>query len=442
MTVENIKDLFANDIDRRIEEVIKVDQADETIIRDELAEYIVTDSIRAHFLKIFDHYLTTWQKPNEGIAIWTSGFFGSGKSGFAKYLGLALANRDILGQGAGDLLAQRCKDTKAQVLLTNIAEQIPTEAVIFDVSTDRGIRTGNQSITEIMYRLFLQSLGYARDLDLSELEITLEEEGRLDGFKANYREVFDKDWDYEKGKIATAVQHASRVMHVMDSATYTTADSWRESAMKRADITPGDLAARCLELMSRRRPGKNLLFVIDEVGQFVARDVQKMLDLQAVVQSFGRVGRGKLWILVTSQEKLTELVGGLDDRRVELARLMDRFPSELQVHLEPSDISEVTSKRVLAKNAEAEKTLRERFTEHRGRLTDNTRLTADITLPELTADAFIDLYPLLPYQIDLIIQIVSGLRTQGGASKHVGGANRTIMKLAQQLLIHPDVDLA
>lgn len=48
----------------------------------------------------------------------------------------------------------------------------------------------------------------------------------------------------------------------------------------------------------------------------------------------------------------------------------------------------------------------------------------------------------MPYQIDLIIQVVSGLRTQGGGSKHVGGANRTIIKLAQQLLIHPDVDLA
>ena len=67
---------------------------------------------------------------------------------------------------------------------------------------------------------------------------------------------------------------------------------------------------------------------------------------------------------------------------------------------------------------------------------------ADITLPELSRAAFIDLYPLLPYQIDLIIQVVSGLRTQGGASKHVGGANRTIIKLAQQLLIHPDVGLA
>ena len=72
----------------------------------------------------------------------------------------------------------------------------------------------------------------------------------------------------------------------------------------------------------------------------------------------------------------------------------------------------------------------------------NTNLTADIKLPELFTDNFMDLYPLLPYQINLIIEVVSGLRTQGGASRHVGGANRTIIKLAQQLLIHDSVGLA
>ncbi len=440
MTDKNIRNLFASDISRRIEEVIKVDQADEQIIRDELSEYVVTDSIRSHFTEILELYWETPKKPHEGTGVWVSGFFGSGKSSFAKYLGLALENRRILGEGAARIFGQRTGDQKVQVLLNNIAEQIPTESVIFDVSTDRGIRTGSQSITEIMYRLFLQSLGYAKDLDLSELEITLEEQRRLEGFKAKYGEVFGKDWDVEKGKIALAVQQASRVMHELEPATYATPDSWREAAMKRADITPGDLAKRCLELTDRRKPGKSLVFVVDEVGQFVARDVQKMLDLQAVVQNLGRIGRGRMWLVVTSQEKLNELVGGLDDKRVELARLMDRFP--LQVHLEPSDISEVASKRVLSKDADAEKLLRELFMEHRGRLTDNTRLTADIKLPELSAESFIDLYPLLPYQIDLIIQVVSGLRTQGGVSRHVGGANRTIIKLAQQLIIHPDVNLA
>ena len=213
-----------------------------------------------------------------------------------------------------------------------------------------------------------------------------------------------------------------------------------KAVKNKADISPGKLAERANELMKRRQPGQALMFVVDEVGQFVARDVQKMLDLQAVVQSLGVKGRGKHWVVVTSQEKLGELVSGLDDKKIELARLMDRFP--LQVHLEPSDISEVTSRRVLSKNAAAQKALGKLFDEHRGRLTEHTRLTADIKLPELTRDSFIDLYPLLPYQIDLIIQVVSGLRTQGGASKHVGGANRTIIKLAQQLLINPAVNLA
>jgi len=440
MSTQTIKALFANDIHRRIEEVIKVDQTGEEILLDEINEYVVTEAIRSHYTNIFDAYRETPNKPHEGIAVWISGFFGSGKSSFAKMLGLSIANRKVLGESAADRFAQRAGDKRLQVLLRSIAEKIPTHAVIFDVSTDRGIRSGNQTLTEIMYGLFLQSLGYAKDLDLSELEIALEEKGQLQSFEDEYRRLFKKEWSAEKGKIAFALSEASRVLHSLGPDTYPMADSWVKAVKNKADISPGKLAERANELMKRRRPGESLIFVVDEVGQFVARDVQKMLDLQAVVQSLGIKGRGKHWIVVTSQEKLGDLVSGLDDKKIELARLMDRFP--LQVHLEPSDISEVTSKRVLSKNASAQSTLGKLFDDHRGRLTEHTRLTADIKLPELTRDGFIDLYPLLPYQIDLVIQVVSGLRTQGGASKHVGGANRTIIKLAQQLLINPAVNLA
>jgi hypothetical protein len=240
--------------------------------------------------------------------------------------------------------------------------------------------------------------------------------------------------------VAFALSDASRVLHSLHPERFPLADSWVKAVKNKADITPGKLADRATELMARRRPGQSLMFVIDEVGQFVARDVSKMLDLQAVVQRLGVKGRGKHWIVVTSQEKLGEIVSGLDDTKIELARLMDRFPS--QVHLEPSDISEVTSRRVLSKNARGQAELGKLFDENRGRLSEHTRLTADIRLPELTREGFIDLYPLLPYQIDLVIQVVSGLRTQGGVGRHVGGANRTIIKLAQQLLINPAVDLA
>jgi len=42
-----IATLFANDINRQIEEVIKVDQTAEDIVAAEVDEYIVTDAIRS-----------------------------------------------------------------------------------------------------------------------------------------------------------------------------------------------------------------------------------------------------------------------------------------------------------------------------------------------------------------------------------------------------------
>src|SRR5712692_2872694 len=204
-----IKNLFASDINRNIEEVIKVDQKDDVIIREEIGEYVVTDSIRSRYVAIFDKYAATPNRKHEGIGIWLSGFFGSGKSSFAKMLGLSIQNRMLDGIPASDRFAKRADDPKVTVLLKTIAEKIPTHAVIFDVSTDRGIRSGNQTLTEIMYGLFLQSLGYSKDLDLSELEIALEGEGRLLKFEGVYRQRFAKDWNADKGLLAFSLGRAS-----------------------------------------------------------------------------------------------------------------------------------------------------------------------------------------------------------------------------------------
>ena len=39
-----------------------------------------------------------------------------------------------------------------------INAKIPTHAIIFDVSMDRGVRTANERITEIMYKALLRDL--------------------------------------------------------------------------------------------------------------------------------------------------------------------------------------------------------------------------------------------------------------------------------------------
>ena len=160
-----------------------------------------------------------------------SGFFGSGKSSFAKLLGLALDNRSVLGEPAGKKIAERTRSKKIQALLAGINERIPTHAVIFDVATERGILSPNQRLTEIMYRLLLESLGYARDLDLAELEITLEGQGKLPEFERRYEQLFEATWASDKNLIVFSVGRASHVIHLMDKA-FSTPESWWQSAQE------------------------------------------------------------------------------------------------------------------------------------------------------------------------------------------------------------------
>jgi len=217
-----------------------------------------------------------------------------------------------------------------------------------------------------MYKALLRALDYAEDFDLAELEIGIEKGGLLEGFCREFEALHGRPWQ-DRRKIGRAINEASAVLSRMDPTTYPSADSWAKSiGQGRADITPNLLSERAFDLAAQRRPGHALIFIIDEVGQYVSRSVDKMLDLQAVVQTFGKEGKNRVvrrqapapcWIVVTSQEKLNEVVDALDSRKIELARLQDRFLHPID--LKHSDISEVTGKRVLHKNPEAVRLLGE-----------------------------------------------------------------------------------
>lgn len=452
-----IRDLFAKPIDRRIEEVIKVDQADETTVLDELQEYVLTESIGDHFNTVYKGIADAAAEPHEGIGVWISGFFGSGKSSFAKIVGYTVGARRVCDQPASQIIKEKaqCELVKSQAdvltaYLDVINAKIPTHAIIFDVSMDRGVRTANERLTEIMYKALLRELGYSEDFDLAELEIGLETDDLLDRFQQEFETLHKKPWKIRR-KIARAINEASAVMHSLQPDIYNAPDSWARSIGEegRADITPNLLAERAFELTARKKPGHALIFIIDEVGQYVSRSVEKMLDLQAVVQAFGRESKNRVtrrlaiapcWIVVTSQEKLNEVVDALDSKKIELARLQDRFPT--LIDLKQSDISEITGKRILQKNSTGSQRLSALYEEHEGRLKSLCTLERTSRTTELSKKSFGDLYPYLPYQIDLCIDIISGLRLRRGAQRHIGGSNRTIIKQAQQMLIHPRTNLA
>jgi hypothetical protein len=253
---------------------------------------------------------------------------------------------------------------------------------------------------------------------------------------------YKKDWETVRAG-AQKLSRASAILHKLDPKTYPSADSWAHAQRNRdASISVSKVVERTFELWGRRRKGKALVFIIDEVGQHVARSGDKIEDLRATIEEFGKVGKNLLkarkitapcWIVVTSQEKLDEVVAAIDSKRVELAKLQDRF--RYRVDLAPSDIREVATKRVLAKKPAAEKPLKELFKKNEGQLNAALRLERTTRRTDISEGDFIDFYPYPPHYIDLCIGIMSGIRLQPGAPRHYGGSNRTIIKQAYEMLV-------
>lgn len=432
-----IREIFRHPVDRRIEEVIKVDLRDEGTVAHEISEYVVTEHLRREFEKVLDAFQETINKPNEAATVWVSGFFGSGKSSFAKVLGYVLENPVVQDRTALDRFLERAPYDQLRALLATIHAQAPSLTVFVDLSTARYVLREGESIVLPLYRALLDRLGYSKDVLLAELEYSLEADGDLGKFEQAFYQVTGRSWP-DRRQVALARNEASHALSLLRPQTYPNPDSWIRGAREPL-VTADWFADRALELLSRRGGGKKrVVFVVDEVGQYVARSDERMFDLMGLAHAVQKK-RGKIWLVVTSQEKLEDVVDSLEGRRVELARVRDRFP--VTVDLVPTDIEEVVARRVLEKTTEGAKAIREIFRSHRNQLTENTRLDSPTRHREFGEDEFVRLYPLLPYQIQLFIDAVSAHRSRGGAGPLSGGSNRTLIKLAQQLIVHPKTAL-
>eukprot|EP00456_Euglypha_rotunda_P005877 TRINITY_DN10_c0_g1_i4.p2 TRINITY_DN10_c0_g1~~TRINITY_DN10_c0_g1_i4.p2 ORF type:complete len:1217 (-),score=333.96 TRINITY_DN10_c0_g1_i4:19942-23592(-) len=447
--MKTIGELLTRDLTRKIEEIIKVDQADQDSVYSEITEYIATDSIKDHYNTLFKAIAETPADPHEDIGVWVSGFFGSGKSSFAKNLGYALQNRKVLNQDFSTLFKKQLDDHRVGDLLDSINARFPTEVVLFEVAKERDTRKVTERIAELMYTVLLRELDYAEDFDVAELEIELEAEGKLDHFKEVCLKLHKRDWSMVR-KGAQRLSRASAVLHDIEPKTYPSADSWSHAQKNQETaITVTKMVERTFELWGRRRKGKALIFIIDEVGQHVARSGDKIEDLRATVEEFGKVGKNLMkarkivapcWIVVTSQEKLDEVVAAIDSKRVDLAKLQDRF--HYRVDLAPSDIREVATKRVLAKTKESEPILKALFNKNPASLNAALRLERTTRRTEVNEADFVQFYPYPPHYVDLCINIMSGVRLQPGAPRHYGGSNRTIIKQAYEMLVSERTDMA
>jgi len=109
-----VREVIKRDIGVKIEGVVKV--FDRSTLANEVREYVVTDKIEDELKRIVDTFTQVSETLRRGgasrdvVGMWISGFFGSGKSHFAKVLGYLLQNDELGSDG------ERCIDVFAKHL--------------------------------------------------------------------------------------------------------------------------------------------------------------------------------------------------------------------------------------------------------------------------------------------------------------------------------------
>ncbi len=125
----SISSLFdpSKDIYRTIEKVITYGAAQEDRLKSEIAEYVVTESIEEQFRRLLDRMQLAMETGGENeVGVWVSGFYGSGKSSFTKYLGLAFDDqRTIDGTPFIKYLQDRLHKKQTKALLNTVAQRFP-----------------------------------------------------------------------------------------------------------------------------------------------------------------------------------------------------------------------------------------------------------------------------------------------------------------------------
>ena len=131
-----IEQLFQEDINRKINGVVKVDQDATDVLVQELDEYVITKDLKKHFITFFNNYGESFHEGTADIGVWISGFFGSGKSHFLKILSYLLENREVGGKQAIDYFIEDKKIVDPMVLADmQLAANTSTDVVLFNIDS-------------------------------------------------------------------------------------------------------------------------------------------------------------------------------------------------------------------------------------------------------------------------------------------------------------------
>ena len=190
-----IRDMFYDDINRKVNGVIKVDQDEESVISQEVREYVITKELKKHFVSFFNYYGDSFTTPTSDMGVWISGFFGSGKSHFLKMLGYLLENKEIDGVKTVERFREKFADDPATFMLVDNATRYETETILFNIDIEGSINKDKTAVLRVFAKMFYNHLAfYGENLKVAMLEKYIDQSGKTEEFRRVFEEKKSKPW--------------------------------------------------------------------------------------------------------------------------------------------------------------------------------------------------------------------------------------------------------
>ena len=420
--------MYRANIDRDINGVIQVAQKDEKIIEQELREYVVTKELRRHFNTFLNNYEKSMTAPTNKIGVWISGFFGSGKSHFLKILSYLLSNDIVAGKHAVDYFADKFDDPMMFAQLERCAG-VPTDTILFNIDSKGPINKDNTAMLKVFAKVFYEYRGfYGDDLKVARLEQYIEKAGKTEEFKRRFQEIHGEEW--EKARVAFSFFEDDVVDVLTETLgmSETAARNWFNGT-ETAEMSIEQLVKEIKEYVDSQGNDFRLLFMIDEVGQYIGSDGSLMLNLQTIVEEIGSRCGGRVWVMVTSQEALDSITKIRGD---DFSKIQGRFDTRLS--LTSSSVDEVIKKRLLIKTDDAAQLLKMIYLQNSAVMKNLFTFNNSVLDIKGYSDEydFEETYPFVPYQFRLMQNVFSEIRKHGNAGKHQSMGERSMLSGFQE----------
>lgn len=427
-----IKDIFKKDITRTIEGVVTIGNEDEEQKWQELEEYVCTDEITKCMRTFFRRYRESINHPMKQMGVWITGFFGSGKSHFLKILGYILENEEVAGVHAADYFNDKIDD---QMVLADIktCAKANNKVVLFNIDSKAksDSKTRSEAIMDIMLRAFNESVGYCGTSPwVADLERTLDTEGKLQEFIAKFEEYSGRNWKRTRAKALLNRDYIIKALVASRGMTEESAKTFIDDQTRNFTNTTEDFAKIVNDYCEKNNT--RVIFLMDEVGQFIGDNTQIMLNLQTCVEDLGKFCHGKAWVVITSQQELKAMIESTKDKQQDFSKIQGRFDTRLL--LSGANADEVIKRRILEKKEIAETPLRSLYDANSSKLSNLILFQAKPTWSGYKdAEEFKDVYPFVSYQFELLQKVFEAIREHGmSEGKHISQNERSLLSAFQK----------